>query len=264
MSAHPSHPIINEQEEEAMTFWEHLDVLRSSIIRMLFVVAVTTVVAFFFKDTLFNIVLAPSKSDFITYKLMGAEPFSLQLVNIGLTEQFMIHLKTACCFGVIIAAPFILYLLYQFIRPALYTNERKYTLSVVGSSYVMFIVGTIVDYFIIFPLTVRFLGTYSVSQDVQNMLSLQSYMDTLLMMSLVFGIIFELPVISWLLTKFGIIKPQWMKKYRRHAIVAILIIAAIITPTADIFTLCIVSLPIWVLYEASILICAHTQARTNA
>jgi sec-independent protein translocase protein TatC len=95
------------------------------------------------------------------------------------------------------------------------------------------------------------------------MLSLQSYMDTLLMMSLVFGIIFELPVISWLLTKFGIIKPQWMKKYRRHAIVAILIIAAIITPTADIFTLCIVSLPIWVLYEASILICAHTQARTN-
>ena len=159
---------------------------------------------------------------------------------------------------------FILYLLYQFIRPALYTNERKYTLSVVGSSYVMFIIGTIVDYFIIFPLTVRFLGTYSVSQDVQNMLSLQSYMDTLLMMSLVFGIIFELPVISWLLTKFGIIKPQWMKKYRRHAIVAILIIAAIITPTADIFTLCIVSLPIWVLYEASILICAHTQARTNA
>lgn len=263
MSAHPSHPIINEQEEEAMTFWEHLDVLRSSIIRMLFVVAVTTVVAFFFKDTLFNIVLAPSKSDFITYKLMGAEPFSLQLVNIGLTEQFMIHLKTTCYFGVIIAAPFILYLLYQFIRPALYTNERKYTLSVVGSSYVMFIVGTIVDYFIIFPLTVRFLGTYSVSQDVQNMLSLQSYMDTLLMMSLVFGIIFELPVISWLLTKFGIIKPQWMKKYRRHAIVAILIIAAIITPTADIFTLCIVSLPIWVLYEASILICAHTQARTN-
>ncbi len=131
----------------------------------------------------------------------------------------------------------------------------------VGLSYLMFIVGTIVDYFIIFPLTVRFLGTYSVSEEVKNMLSLQSYMDTLLMMSLVFGIIFELPVISWLLAKFGIIKAQWMKKYRRHAIVAILIIAAVITPTADIFTLCIVSLPIWVLYEASILICAACAAK---
>ena len=257
MSENTSHPIIEEQEE-AMTFWEHLDVLRSSIIRMLLVVGVTTIVAFFFKDTLFNIVLAPSKSEFITYRLMGAEAFSIQLVNIGLTEQFMIHLKTACYFGVIIAAPFILYLLYQFIRPALYQNERRYTLSVVGSSYLMFIIGTIIDYFIIFPLTVRFLGTYSVSEDVQNMLSLQSYMDTLLMMSLVFGIIFELPIISWLLAKFGIIKAEWMQKYRRHAIVVILIIAAIITPTSDIFTLSIVSLPIWLLYELSIFIVKRT------
>ncbi len=237
-----------------MSFWEHLDVLRGSIIRMLAVTAIAAVIAFCFKDQLFDIVLAPSHSSFITYQLIGAEAFEIHLVNIGLTEQFMIHLKTACYFGIVIASPFILWLLYQFIRPALYNNERHYTVSVVSSSYVMFIIGILVNYFLIFPLTVRFLGTYSVSTDVSNMLSLESYMDTLLMMSLVFGIIFELPVISWLLAKFGLLKYEWMQRYRRHAIVAILIIAAVITPTSDVFTLVIVSLPIWLLYEISIFI----------
>lgn len=128
---------------------------------------------------------------------MGAEPFTIQLVNIGLTEQFMIHMKTAFYFGVVIASPFILYLLYQFIRPALYPNEKRYMLSIVGSSYIMFLIGILINYFLIFPLTVRFLGTYSVSEDIHNMLSLESYMDTLLMMSLIFGIVFELPIISF-------------------------------------------------------------------
>lgn len=237
-----------------MTFWEHLDVLRSSIIKMLMITIATTIIAFFFKEQLFDIVLAPSHADFITYQLMGAEPFTIQLVNIGLTEQFMIHMKTAFYFGVVIASPFILYLLYQFIRPALYPNEKRYMLSIVGSSYIMFLIGILINYFLIFPLTVRFLGTYSVSEDIHNMLSLESYMDTLLMMSLIFGIVFELPVISFLLAKFGLLKAEWMQQYRRHSIVAILIIAAIITPTSDVFTLTIVSLPIWLLYETSILI----------
>ena len=237
-----------------MTFWEHLDVLRSSIIKMLMITIATAIIAFFFKEQLFDIVLAPSHANFITYQLMGAEPFTIQLVNIGLTEQFMIHMKTAFYFGVVIASPFILYLLYQFIRPALYPSEKRYMLSIVGSSYIMFLIGILINYFLIFPLTVRFLGTYSVSEDIHNMLSLESYMDTLLMMSLIFGIVFELPIISFLLAKFGLLKAEWMQQYRRHSIVAILIIAAIITPTSDVFTLTIVSLPIWLLYETSILI----------
>jgi sec-independent protein translocase protein TatC len=118
----------------------------------------------------------------------------------------------------------------------------------------MFFLGTLVNYMIIFPLTVRFLGTYQVSADVENMLTLQSYIDTLLSMSLVMGVIFELPVLCAILGRMGFINGQLMSNYRRHAIVAILVVAAIITPTTDVFTLCIVALPIWLLYELSILL----------
>ena len=226
--------------------------LRSSIIRILVVSIVCGIVAFFFKEQLFDIVLAPKKSDFITYKLIGTEPFDIHLMNTGLTEQFMIHMKTALCFGVLCASPYVLYVLYKFISPALYQRERRYAGRIVGSAYIMFIIGVLVNYLLIFPLTVRFLGTYQVSNEVDNMLTIQSYIDTLLMMSLVFGVVFEIPVISWLLAIFGLLKSDWMKRFRKHAFVVILIIAAVITPTSDIFTLSIVSIPIWLLYEASI------------
>ena len=138
--------------------------------------------------------------------------------------------------------------------PALYDHERRHAVKVVVGGYAMFIVGTAVNYFVVFPLTVRFLGTYQVSPDVANMLTIQSYADTLISMSLVIGVIFELPVISWLLALAGILKWQNMAQYRKHAVVAILIVAAIITPTTDAFTLFVVALPIWLLYEASIVI----------
>jgi sec-independent protein translocase protein TatC len=188
------------------------------------------------------------------YKLFGGGDFSIQLMNVGLTEQFMIHLKTAVAFGILMASPYIIYVLFDFIRPALYERERRHSTGIVLSSYLMFLIGVVVNYLFIFPLTVRFLGTYQVSDEVRNMLTLQSYMDTLLMMSLVFGIIFEIPVVSWLLACFGLLKAEYMTRYRRHAIVAILVVAAIITPTGDAFTLLIVSLPIWLLYELSVLI----------
>lgn len=247
-----------EQEAE-LTFWEHLDVLRSSLIKMIVVAVGAGLIAFGFKDTLFDIVLAPKNPNFITYRLIGAEPFNIQLVNVGLTEQFMIHMKTALYFGILAASPYILYLCYKFISPALYQNERHYAVRLVGGGYVMFIVGILVNYFLIFPLTVRFLGTYSVDPQVKTMLSLQSYMDTMLTMSVVFGVVFEIPIISWLLALFGLIQAKWMSQYRRHAIVVILIIAAIITPTSDVFTLIVVSLPIWLLYEVSIVIVRLTH-----
>ena len=242
------------ESDEVMTFWDHLDELRSVIIRSLGVTAVAAVVAFCLKDELFAVVLAPRTSDFITYRLMGVEPFSIHLMNTGLTEQFMIHLKTACYAGVLVASPYIIYAIFRFVSPALYDNERKYATLLCGSGYAMFMLGTAVNYLLIFPLTVRFLGTYQVSSDVANMLTLQSYMDTLLMMSLVMGIVFELPVVSWLLGRMGLINAQMMRTWRKHAVVAILIVSAIITPTTDAFTLFVVALPIWLLYELSILI----------
>ena len=241
-------------DSETMTFWDHLDELRSVIIRILVITAVAAVVAFVMKDEMFAIVLAPRSSDFITYRLMGVEPFSIHLMNTGLTEQFMMHLKTAMYFGVLVASPFIIWQLFRFVSPALYEGERKYVTALCLSGYLMFMLGTLLDYFLIFPLTVRFLGTYQVSPDVANMLTLQSYMDTLMMMSLVMGIVFELPVVSWLLGRMGLVNRSMMRSMRRHAIVAILIIAAIITPTTDAFTLFIVALPIWLLYEMSIVI----------
>ena len=242
-----------------MTFWDHLDELRSVIIRVLVVTGLAAVVAFCLKDELFAIVLAPRSSDFMTYRLMGVEPFSVHLMNTGLTEQFMIHMKTAMYAGVLVASPYIIYMLFRFVSPALYDNEKRYATLLCGSGYVMFILGTAINYFLIFPLTVKFLGTYQVSPDVANMLTLQSYMDTLLMMSLVMGIIFELPVVSWILGRMGLVNAQMMQSMRRHAIVAILVVAAIITPTTDAFTLLVVALPIWLLYELSIVIVRITE-----
>ena len=246
-------------DDGSLTFWDHLDVLRSSIIRMIVAAVVMGIVAFFLKDWLFDIVLAPKDSNFITYRLLGIEPFSIQLINTGLTEQFMIHMKVALMAGILVASPYIIYTLFRFVSPALYENEKRHSVRITVAAYVMFLVGVVVNFFLIFPLTVRFLGTYKVSEEVMTMLTITSYIDTLLMMSLVFGIIFEIPVVSWLLAKAGMLKSSWMTKYRRHAIVAILIIAAIITPTADIMTLVIVSLPIWLLYEVSILLVRYSQ-----
>ena len=237
-----------------MTFWDHLDELRGVIIRALLVTTVAAAVAFCLKEPLFDIVLAPRSGDFITYRLLGVEPFEISLMNTGLTEQFMIHLKTAFYAGLLVASPYIIYLLFGFIQPALYDNERRYATTLVGSGYLMFMVGTLLNYLLIFPLTVRFLGTYQVSPDVANMLTIQSYIDTLLMMSLVMGIVFELPVVCWLLGRMGLINARMMGQWRKHAIVAILVVAAIITPTTDAFTLFVVALPIWLLYELSILI----------
>ncbi len=250
-------------DDAQMTFWEHLDVLRDSIIRMIVAAVVMGVVAFCLKEPLFDIVLAPKDSDFITYRWLGGEAFSINLINTGLAEQFLIHMKVALMVGILVASPYILFLLFRFIAPALYENERRYSVRITVAAYAMFLLGIVVNYFIIFPLTVRFLGTYQVSETVSNMLTISSYIDTLMMMSLIFGIIFEIPVVSWLLAIFGLLKASWMSQYRRHAVIAILILAAAITPTGDALTLVIVALPIWLLYEVSILIVKMSNKSTN-
>ena len=237
---------------DPQTFWDHLDELRSSLIRMGVAIVVFAVATFCLKETLFSVVLAPRSSDFVTYRLLGVDPFSIHLMNTGLTEQFMIHMRTAIYAGLLVASPYILYELFRFVSPGLYQNERRYVVWIVGAAYVMFLTGTLINYFVVFPLTVRFLGTYQVSPDVANMLTLQSYIDTLIGMSLVMGVVFELPVVCGLLGHMGLINSHMMSEYRRHAIVAILVVAAIITPTTDMFTLFVVALPIYLLYELSI------------
>ena len=249
-------------ESEKQSFWDHLDILRASLVKIAAVTAVFAVVAFFFKEALFSVILAPKDADFITYRWLyffsgwvtdeQAQDFYVKLINTGLAQQFMIHMKVAMCTGVLCASPYILYQLFRFVSPALYANERKYVVRVVGYGYIMFMVGVLISYFLIFPLTFRFLGTYQVSDQVENMISLQSYISTLILMSLAMGIVFEIPILSWLFAKLGFISADFMKRYRRHAVVIILIVAAVITPTSDIFTLSLVALPMWLLYEVSI------------
>lgn len=237
-----------------MSFWEHLDALRSTIIRMLIAVTVLAIIAFCLKDELFYIVLWPTHNDFPTYVWLNAQPFHLQLINTELTEQFMVHMRVAIIAGIMAASPYLLFELFGFVSPALYERERKASVQIVVWSYIMFVIGVVADYLLVLPLTVRFLSEYSVSSDVESLISLTSYVDTMLMLSLVFGIVFEIPVVSWLLARFGLIRAQWMTRFRRHAIVVILIAAALLTPTTDAMTLIIVSLPIWLLYELSIYI----------
>lgn len=229
-----------------MTFWDHLDELRSRLWRMLVAVLLAAVVCFIFKEQLFIIVLAP-KGD------------NISLINIEITQQFFTHMRVAFWMGIIVVSPYILYQLFAFVAPGLYALERRLAIRAAGGGYLLFLAGVLLNYFIIFPFTVQFLGTYQVSNEVSNQISLSSYISLLTVMSLLMGAVFELPILCWLLGKFGILKSTFMRKYRRHAIVVILIIAAIITPTGDPFTLSLVSIPIYLLWELSIVIVKRTE-----
>jgi sec-independent protein translocase protein TatC len=221
-------------------------------------VALFAILAFLFKDEVFWVIFLPKNPDFLNYQL-SIFNFQLsipevQLINTELTRQFVVHMTTSFYVGLIVAAPYIIYELYRFISPALYENERRYSTPLVISSYLMFMLGVLFAYFILFPITFRFLAGYQVDDSIQNLISLESYIDTLTFLSLAMGIVFEIPILSWLLGRLGILHRAQMQQYRRHAIVAILLVAAIITPTSDAITLAVVSLPMYLLYEASILL----------
>lgn len=246
---------------DRQSFWDHFDVLRAAIVKSLLVAVVFGVAAFCFKEELFAVILAPKDEDFFTYRLFnriatwaGGETggFAVQLINTGLARQFIIHMKAALCAGVLCASPYILYQLFRFVSPALYSDERKYVVRVAGGGYIMFVVGVLASYFLIFPLTFRFLGTYQVSGEVANLITLDSYIATLVLMCLSMGIVFEIPILSWLFAKLGFLSAGFMRKHRKHAIVIILVVAAIITPTSDVLTLSLVTIPMWGLYEISI------------
>ena len=253
-----------------MTFWDHLDELRKVLYRSAIFLVVFMLVFFGLKDILFDsIIFAPTSSDFILYRgmdrvlqwlhLPALEPFSLKLINIELSAQFFIHISTSFYFGLVCATPIILYFLWGFVSPALYPNEIRAVKKAFGLSGFLFFIGVMVGYFLVFPLTLRFLGTYQVSRSVVNEISLQSYISMFVWLILIMGIVFELPCLALLLSKFGIITKSLLKKYRKHAFVIILVLAAFITPSGDPFTLFAVATPIYFLYEISILLCSDKK-----
>ena len=229
-----------------MTFWEHLDELRRRIWYVLVAAVLAAVACFCFKEQLFAVVMYP-------------KPESMQLINVELTQQFLTHMRVALWTGLLVVSPYILYQMFAFVAPGLYAVERRLALRAVGGGYLLFLAGVALNYFIIFPFAVRFLGEYQVSDEVQNTITLSSYISMLGVMSLLMGLLFELPVVCWLLAKIGVLKASFMKRYRRHAIVVIVILGAVITPTGDPFTLALVSVPIYLLWELSILIVKHVE-----
>lgn len=253
-----------------MTFWDHLDELRGVIIKILIAIVALMVISFLFKEEVFSIVLAPKDSNFVLYQLLQRiadgvgitsfhlDDFNIELISTLLASQFITHMKMAFNCGILLASPYILYQLLRFVTPALYENERRYAVPVVTWGYLLYLLGVLLCYFIIFPLAIRFLGTYQVSSDVPNLITLDSYISTLVTMSLLMGLMFELPVLCWLFAKLGFISSSFLRKYRRHAFIIILVIGTIITPTSDVFTLLLVSIPIYILYEASIGVVALT------
>lgn len=261
--------------DKGLTFWEHLDSLRSLIIRIALVAITMGGVAFALKDRIFEVIFAPRNSDFITYRLFdwvttrlntggdvapgGVESFNIEIINTELTQQFTTHIQMAMYIGFLVVFPYILYEIFRFISPALYASERRSTVAVICWGYVMFILGVAMSYYMIFPLTFRFLATYQVSDTVVNMISLDSYIGTLMTLSIMMGVVFEMPILCWFFAKLGLLSALLMRQFRRYAIVTLVLIAAIITPTADIVTLLLVTLPMYLLYEISIGIVAMTN-----
>lgn len=245
------------ENDTEKTFWEHLDDLRGLIVRSLVVIGVLTIVCFCLKDELFAIIMAPSSPDFFLYKIFsGLTPPDITggLINTRLSGQLMVHFKVAFGAGLCCSAPIVAWMVARYLAPALYPNERRIMSSVFIWGGLLFVLGVTLSYVLIFPLAYQFLATYEVSPVVTNLISLDSYIDNMLMLCLLMGVLFELPVVAKLLSKMGLLTRGVMRKYRRHAILVIVTLAAIITPTTDALTLALVSLPVWILYEASILV----------
>jgi sec-independent protein translocase protein TatC len=238
-----------------MTFWDHLEDLRTSILRILTVFAVAVIALFFFKGFLFDcIILAPSKSDFFMYRLLGAD-FSMTLVNIEVAAQFLIHMKITFIMALIVTFPYIVFEIWRFILPALYERERKVIRGAFAFASVLFYIGVVVGYSVVFPLMLNFFSGYQVSPDIPNTFSLTSYISLFTSLVLTFGIVFEFPTVVAVLSSLGVVTKEGMRSFRKHAICAVLILAAVITPSGDPFSLLVVSVPLYMLYEFSILIC---------
>ena len=253
-----------EAQEGAMSFWDHLEVLRWALFRSACVLAVIMVGTFIAMPYIFDrFILAPTNNDFFTYRWLNAigrgivklsPDFDVQIININVASQFMTHISTSISLAAVIAFPYFIWEVWRFIEPALFEDEVKHLKPAFFGGTVMFYIGCTIGYALVFPFTFRFLVEYNLSPSITNQINLQSYIDNFTMLILVMGIVFEMPLLAWLLGLLGILKKSFLREYKKHAVVVLLISAAIITPSGDPFTLMLVFTPLYVLYELSILV----------
>lgn len=253
------------EEKKGMTFWDHLEELRWSLFRAGGALLVFIVVGFIFMPYLFeHVVMAPTNSQFFLYEYLCRitssvsflpdfcdDSFHVTIININLSSQFFTHMTTSFWLALILTFPYLVYEVWVFLKPALYSYERKHMRWAFVFGTIMFFIGCVFGYSLVFPMTLRFLATYQLSDNILNQISLDSYMDNFLLLIFVMGIVFELPLLSWLLSQFGLINKSLFTKFRRHAIVGLMVAAAFITPSGDPFTLSIVFFPLYFLFELS-------------
>ena len=262
-----------EAQEGAMSFWDHLEVLRWALFRSACVLAVIMVGTFIAMPHIFDrFILAPTNNDFFTYRWLNAigrgivklsPDFDVQIININVASQFMTHISTSISLAAVIAFPYFIWEIWKFIEPALFEDEVKHLRPAFLGGTMMFYVGCAIGYTLVFPFTFRFLVEYNLSPSITNQINLQSYIDNFTMLILVMGIVFEMPLLAWLLSIMGILKKSFLREYKKHAVVVLLISAAIITPSGDPFTLMLVFIPLYVLYELSILVVREKKQKED-
>ena len=257
--------MFGDRVQITLSFWSHLEDLRWMLLRSILAVFVFVILGFIIMPYLYDkYILGATSSDFFLYKYLCAvtsnipfipdfcdDNFHVEIININLTSQFFRHMSTSFCMALILTFPYLVYEIWKFINPALYSNEKTKVRKAFIFGTAMFFIGCFIGYSIIFPITFRFLSTYQLSPNIKNQISLDSYMDNFLMLVFMMGIIFELPLMAWLASKLGLVTRTFFKKFRRHAVVVLMIVAALITPSGDPFTLMVVFIPLYVLYELS-------------
>jgi len=249
-------------ESKDMSFWDHLEALRQGLFRVVLALLAAFVVLFFFKDFLFDgLILAPTRNDFFFYKWFGMKT-SLQLVNIELSTQFMVHMRVTFMCAFIVCCPYIIFEIWRFIAPALYQNEKKATGRAFVFASFLFYLGVAVGYSIILPLMINFFDGYKVSEDVVNTISLNSYISTVNSTVIIFGIVFEIPTVVAVLSQIGLLTRQTLVGGWKYAVLIIAVIAAIITP-ADPFSMFVAAIPLTLLYGLSILVCKPAVPETD-
>jgi len=263
-----------KETEKVMTFWDHLDELRMHLLRSLLAIVVLAIVAFLNREIIFDtIILGPSTSNFITnvwlckagrflsIDALCIDDMKLQIINIKMSGQFLTHMYISIVTGFILSFPYILWEIWRFVKPAMHSEERKHSQGGVFISTILFLTGLAFSYFLIVPLTVNFLGTYQVSEEVFNQISLSSYISTVVSVTFAVGVVFELPILVYFLTKIGVLTPDFMKKNRKYMYVILLIVSAIITPP-DMFSQILVVFPLIALYEVSIGVSTRIYKKT--
>jgi sec-independent protein translocase protein TatC len=264
------------EPKKELTFLEHLEELRWTLVRSAVAIVVLTILVFIYKDVVFDtVILAPQRPDFITYRVfchvatkLGldrsfcADSTGFTLMNTSMGGQFMVHIMVSLTGGIILAVPYVLWELWRFIKPGLARKEKQGVRGVVFYASILFLLGVLFGYYVLAPMSIQFLGTYTVSASVPNLVDLNSYIGTMTSLTLWTGVVFELPMVVYFLARTGIVGPDFLRTYRRHAYVVILIIGAIITPP-DVTSQLLVSLPLMALYELSILLAARTRRRMD-